>query len=161
VSDRDWDAETWDADEEDSWGPVFKKATPEEGASAPPYTSPSPPEQLPTNVVVVGSFGFENRLAVYHELGSWAEGHEGPVVLITSGCPNGAEEFARTYADARRWQVAQLRDESMLSLASAVTFAFIEGESDVVRIADALAEKFWQRRVTSTTLRRTSPWATR
>lgn len=151
MSDRDWEAET-----------AAAYATPGEGASVPPYTSPSPPEQLPTNVIVVGSFSFTDRMAVYHELGTWASAHgDGPVVLITSGCPNGAEQYARDYADHLRWQVVQLRDEIMLSLASAVTFAFIEDDSDVTGIADALAEKFWQRRVVSKTLRRTSPWANR
>lgn len=115
-------------------------------------------------VIVAGSFHWENESAVHEQLSTWWNGRgDPPVLLITSGCPQGAERHAREFGQAHGWQHSGLRDEELIQLPQAIAFLFIRDESaGATRVLEILDQaKVWHRVTRDETRRVVSPWADR
>lgn len=125
---------------------------------------PEPVRELPAMIIVAGSFHWDNEPAVHEQLRAWWDGRSNPpVLLITSGCPEGAEKHARTFGAAHGWDHSGLRDEELIQLPQAIAFVFIRDESaGATRVLDILDRaKIWHRVTRDETRRVVSPWADR
>lgn len=128
-----------------------------------PEPEPVPPAQ-PAVVIVVGSFHWDNEAAVTEQLRSWWNGHGQPaVLLVTSGCPEGAEKHAREFGQLQGWAHSGLRDEELIQLPQAIAFVFIRDRSPGATRALEIIErsKIWHRVNRDETMRVVSPWAER
>lgn len=130
--------------------------------------APEPPK--PTLVlIVVGSFNWTNRGAVTDALHDiWRQHGEPNVQLVTSGCPAGAEAFARELAAGFDWTHMALRDEELDKVQSALVLGFLTADDPVydpgyeaAKVVDWLKGRFWTRIYRETTVRQVSPWSRR
>lgn len=117
----------------------------------------------PLVFVVIGSFAWTNSDAVLGALSQvWQEHGNAPVVVVTSGCPHGAEEWARYWAERYNQKTVTMRDEEMQTLSNAICFAFIKDESPGATAAlENMKHRAWCRVYREETLRQVSAWASR
>jgi hypothetical protein len=137
--------------------------TPDEEAQS-HYFHPEAEEEPPAVVVVVGSFHWDSPGSVTDQLEAWrVDRQPHRVMLITSGCPQGAERVAREYAGLHGWQQQQMRDEELVQLPTAIAFLFVKDESAGATRALEIIEqaKIWHRVTRDSTVRMVSPWADR
>jgi hypothetical protein len=122
------------------------------------------PVTPPTILVVIGSYGWKSIQTVNSVLGEWWSNHgRPPVRLVTSGCPLGAESFARLFGELNEWEFAVMRDEEIPLYDGAFFYAFIRNKSEgAERVLGWLERRGVEVRVVreDTTPDR-NPWATR
>lgn len=102
-------------------------------------------EALPAQpVIVVGSYHWDNLSAVGEVLRAAGEKYDDHIVLITSGCPSGAEWYAERVAERYGWPAHHLRDEEQVNVENALVFAFIrDGSSGASGQLERLSRRFW------------------
>lgn len=130
---------------------------------SPMTVTPDPPEP-PSIVVVIGSFAWTSTHTVHETLEQWWVAHgRPPVVLVTSGCPAGAEASARSYGETVGWQPRVMRDEDLPALEGAFFFAFIRDFSDgAEKVLETLEPRgVWLRVHRDNTDTVKSPWTSR
>jgi hypothetical protein len=118
----------------------------------------------PSVVVVIGSYAWKSPLAVHEVLGEWWAAHEKPpVMLVTSGCPAGAEAAARSFGEANGWQPRVMRDEEMPQLDGAFFFGFVKDFSEgAEKVLETLeGHGVWLRVHRDNTDTVKSPWTSR
>lgn len=117
------------------------------------------PQQQP--IIVVGSASWDNWGAIESALDNATSKHPQPIIL-TSGCPTGAEWFAREYAKGRGWTVHEMRDEEFIRVEHAIVIAFIRNESSgATRVTNQLRNKFWTQTMTDNVAPQHTGWEER
>lgn len=106
-------------------------------------TIEAPPQQP---LLVVGSHDWDNWGAMETALAEIIGAHPN-ILIITGGCPTGAEWFARQKAEAYGWPMRSMRDEDMLKLENAIVLGFIKGvrPSATEALLQSLRVRFWTR----------------
>lgn len=118
----------------------------------------------PSLVVVVGSYAWKSTLTVHATLEEWWVSHgRPPAVLVTSGCPAGAEASARVFGETAGWQMRIMRDEELPALEGAFFFAFIRDYSEgAEKVLETLEPRgVWIRVHRDNTDTVKSPWTSR
>lgn len=144
------------------WSPEASAAEWADDLVAETPTPPAPQKPVQP-IIVVGSFDWEGNGAVQEALINWINAHDGVTpMLITSGCPQGAELAARALGEVMSWQMQIMRDEELVQVSNAIVFGFIRDESEgATRVLEQLSRRVWTRIFRDETVRQASAWVQR
>lgn len=141
--------------EEDEPDPTFEDDFPEMLNDHRPPPDPVQP------LIVVGSHDWDNWGAVGDAIRGVSMAHSN-LAIITSGCPTGAEWFAREYAAGQGWTTHAMRDEDQLNVEHALVLGFVRNGSNVAQTHLArLRTRFWTRIIQDDTWPQLSGWEAR
>jgi hypothetical protein len=138
-----------------------EREQPEQPERSEPTTAAAPPIPLPPlNVAVVGSTGWDDMLVVQAALLGWYQRHlEHPVILWTTGAPDGAEDAARDWGTRNGWSVGEMMPDQMIERDVTVTFAFVTPQSEAHALAIEIGHRRPVRLFVLDTLRPVTRWA--
>lgn len=117
--------------------PELPDTEPMEAQKMPGEDITAPTQEEPITLTVIGSSSWESPALVFAALEEWHEARgRPPVTLITSMCPVGAEQFARTYGQNAGWTVGLTDDRNIISSTEGpvmvFSFDFSTGIEDII-----------------------------